>query len=791
MDLARPLKIGEYIRPVRDLSQLTSAIISCFGVVAVLSGNLQLQGAPIIPGLHQKHPLNETQKGALLVEELRCASCHEGITSAAAAGPDLRDVGSRVKPDFLKKFILDPAAHDPGTAMPNVLGSLSAEGQEKTAASLSAYLLSLKSEPVKPLALPKDEAHEGQKLFHEAGCIACHSPRDGSDAAKSLVGMIGLNHVSSKYHPAGLSDFLHEPLKVRPDGRMPDMRLNRRESELLAAFLIGSEANEDNVETPSAQEIAAGKKAFTEMNCSACHNVDAASKAPLNSILGLPKPKLDLNAGCLSATPGKAPNYSLSDEQRSAIRSVLTEQPKPPTPAEAVNFRLTQLNCIACHQRDDYGGVKLELDGYFHSTEEALGNQARIPPELTLTGAKLQPEWLNKVLYEGETVRPYMTTRMPQFGNVALKGLDQLFGEADKLPPLEFKPLDKESTPEMKDGAHMLLGDQGLNCIACHNYNGKESPGMKGLDLMTSYQRLQPAWFDQFLRNPAKFRPGIIMPSYWPDGKALQTEILNGNAEDQIRALWFNFSLGRSARDPSGLRAENPELIVTDQTRTYRGRSDVAGYRGIAVGYPGGLNYAFNAQNGALSAIWPGKYVTVGWRAQGSGNFSPAAPVIQLAQDVAFLTDLPEAWPLRPIRTKENPVNPDPTYPSQYGYAFKGYSIGEKGVPTLRYLCGDVAIEDTSDLLTADEIPTLRRTFTFKTEKRQVIHFRALTGDVTISPTGSFTTSKLELTPAPTESFLFATSDLKSVDETNKELIITLNLPAGISTYSLVYALRP
>lgn len=67
----------------------------------------------------------------------------------------------------------------------------------------------------------------------------------------------------------------------------------------------------------------------------------------------------------------------------------------------------------------------------------------------------------------------------------------------------------------MKDGALMLLGDKGLNCIACHNYNGKDSPSMKGLDLMTSYQRLQPAWFDQFLKNPAKFRSGIIMPSYW------------------------------------------------------------------------------------------------------------------------------------------------------------------------------------------------------------------------------------------------------------------------------------
>ncbi len=168
--------IGRYICPVRDLSQITSAIISCFGVAAVLSGNLQLQAAPIHPGLSQKHPLNEIQKSVLLMMELRCASCHECISPAAAIVSDLRDVGSREKPDFLRKFIQNPAAYDPRTAMPNVFGGLSAEEQEKIATSLSAYLLSLKSETGKPVAFEEDEAEEGQKLFHEVGCIICHRP---------------------------------------------------------------------------------------------------------------------------------------------------------------------------------------------------------------------------------------------------------------------------------------------------------------------------------------------------------------------------------------------------------------------------------------------------------------------------------------------------------------------------------------------------------------------------------------------------------------------------------------
>jgi len=765
---------------VRILFPSSRVILTTLGLITVLGGSLH--AAPVIPGLEHKHPLTEAQKGAVLIEELRCASCHEGMPGAQkATGPDLREVGSRIQPHFLKKFIQNPALHDPGTKMPDVMGNRSEEEKAKIATEISAYLLSLKKSEDKPAPLPMEKAEEGKKLFHEVGCVVCHGPKDGNADVKNLTGYVGLSHVSKKYHPTGLADFLHEPLKVRPDGRMPDMRLSRSEAELLSAFLIGSEAAASKAETHTPEMIAAGKKAFEAMSCNACHNVDSIPKPTLLP----PKAKLSLN-GCISENTGKAPNYQLNDIQRKAIRAALTEMSKKPTAAESINMRLTQLNCISCHQRDEFGGVKPELDSYFHSTEEALGNESRIPPPLTLVGAKLRPEWLNKVLYEGQAVRPYMTTRMPQYGNHALDGLQQFFGETDKLEPFDYAEIKKESAPMMRDEGHRLIGDQGLSCISCHNYNGIDSPSMKGLDLMTSYQRLQPAWFDQFMKNPAKFRPGIIMPSFWPDGKAVQTEILDGNTDAQLQALWHQFSLGRSARDPSGLRAADPELIVTDQVRTYRGRSTVAGYRGIAVGFPGGMNYAFNAHNGSLSAFWTGKFVNVGWRGQGSGNFTPAAPAIQLAEDVAFLTEFPETWPLKPIRTKEIPVNPDPTYPSQHSYSFKGYSIGEKGVPTFRYNCGEIAIEDTS--VTGAEKGKLNRTLTFTSKKAMTIYFRAMSGSIEPISESSFKIPKLQLNLEKSNAKF--SNILRDVGE-KKELILKLDLPAGTSTLALVYVLQP
>ena len=113
-----------------------------------------------------------------------------------------------------------------------------------------------------------------------------------------------------------------------------------------------------------------------------------------------------------------------------------------------------------------------------------MGNEARIPPPLTLTGAKLRPAWMNKVLFDGESARPYMKTRMPQFGTEALSGLPGMFGEVDEMEEVVLAPPTREEGPKVRNGGHMLLGDKGLNCIACHNYNGKESPGMKGMDLI-------------------------------------------------------------------------------------------------------------------------------------------------------------------------------------------------------------------------------------------------------------------------------------------------------------------
>ena len=282
----------------------------------------------------------------------------------------------------------------------------------------------------------------------------------------------------------------------------------------------------------------------------------------------------------------------------------------------------------------------------------------------------------------------------------------------------------------MRSAGHKLVGDKGLNCVACHLFDGKSAGGLQGLDLLASYDRLKPDWFVPFMLNPAKYRPGIVMPSYWGDGQSTDKETLDGNATAQLQAIWHYLSYGQGAPTPSGIGNPGTNLEVEDRPRVYRGRSRVAGYRGISVGFPEGIHYAFNAETGALSALWKGEFVSVGWGGQGAGNFNPRGRSVQLAQDLAFqpVSQKEKPWPALPKMTKENPVNPDPLYPKNLGYKFRGYSLDDQGIPTFSYEFGKLAIEDFSRPRSLSEDHLLRRTLRITSPARDRLLFSCLGG---------------------------------------------------------------
>ncbi|WP_105334579.1 cytochrome c4 [Blastopirellula marina] len=780
-------------------------------VMAILALNVARVSQAADSPLPGNHPLNEKQAGDLLVSQLRCAACHAGIQSDPVfekLAPDLSEVGTRLSHDYIQRFIESPAEVHHGTTMPNVLASKSAEQKKEIAEALTHFLIAQNHAETKPEPSQAGSLDQGKKLFHTVGCVACHGPREVPiqeadeeeedyddeeflDRPKFAPIAVSLDHVPAKYDVDSLGAFLFQPLLVRPSGRMPDMKLTREEADSLARYLTGQSPPERRSIDPEPALVAKGKQYFTQLNCAACHATPGMTPAP--KVVSLQD--ADWTRGCLSDLPGPSPHYELAAAQAAAIAASFREASQKESDKDRLAKTLTAFKCIACHRRDEYGGVHDDYNSFFETTEKNLGDDGRIPPPLTGVEAKLRPLTLKKVLFDGESVRPYMLTRMPQYGSNNLRHLPDLLQRlhAAEAPEFALAPADDEpelSNDEQKErraAARVLLGDKGLNCVACHNFNGIPAQLNKGIDLLTMPERLNKEWFHRFLRNPGAFRARTIMPTAWPNGVAAYKDILDGNTDDQINAIWDYLSLGTSAQIPPGIQEVNTPLAVGDQARVYRGRSRVAGFRGIAVGLPEQLNYAFNAETGTLSAIWSGEFVRVNWSGQGAGDFNPAANPITLAQDVSFvqLDDQDAPWPLLPVMTKEAPVNPDPLYPKNHGYQFQGYYLNDASIPTFMYRLGSVKIEDSSVAIAEQDAKRLQRKITFDSPEPQTIWFRALTGEINKASAGTYRSGKLRLSLPQTDVQLRP----QTGDKEKQELLLRLSLPQGKSAIELNYEL--
>ncbi len=796
---------GRYIvrmqlRATRTRARLSLAVLLAMLWSSAAASASQTTGAHV-PGLAGDHSLSDRAAGELLIRELRCAACHEGISAdgrGVLPAPRLKEAAWRISPEFLRAFITDPAGSHSGVKMPDVLAPFDPSVRSQAVEAIPAFLASLSGHV--PLNELVDEARvvRGRSLFHAVGCVACHAPMepalDGGETPEPEEGAVGLGHVPSKYSLASLSDFLFQPLRVRPAGRMPDMGLSRVEAEDIASYLVG-EGFPRVAPAPVDTELAElGKNMFQKLGCVSCHALEGLS-SPRAVTTGR---ALDPTRGCLSTDSETSPRYQLGEEQVAAIRAALSAPVAEVTDMARIDETLTAFNCIACHSRGEHGGVSPELDPYFTTSEPELGNESRIPPPLTLAGAKLNLEWTQRVLFDAEAVRPYMHTRMPQFGEENLAHLPELLERVDSMEPTEPHVPEGKEREVARDAGRELLGTTGLSCVSCHNFNGKETQGFKGVDLINSHERLKFGWFKRFVIAPQSLRPGIVMPEGWAGGVASHTGILEGDTDKQIDAIWYFLSLGRSAPDPRGLSSVSSRLVVGDTTRTYRGRSNIAGFRGIAVGFPGGLNYAFDANNGTLSGIWQGDFVSARWDGQGAGGFNPAARPVRLAQDLSIYTlgDWKKPWPLKPFMDKENPVNPDPQYPRNLGYRFRGYYLDEEKVPTFMYSMAEIDIEDRSVAILDGERPVLRRTLTFTIPRRsypnsRTVFFRALTGKIEVVSAYRakwlvFKTEEVQV--SATDHFTSVTRKFGE-EEDQEEVLLILELPSGTSTFRVDYEL--
>jgi hypothetical protein len=309
---------------------------------------------------------------------------------------------------------------------------------------------------------------------------------------------------------------------------------------------------------------------------------------------------------------------------------------------------------------------------------------------------------------------------MPQFPVSAVKQLPTLFAEVDHPPGKRqseaavFGKLDGLTEP-----GRVLL-DNG--CVECHSFRGEALPGVVGVDLEGITQRVQPRWFHDFLLNPGNLKPQTRMPTFFPNGKSQNKAVLEGDTQRQIAAMWAY--LKELDKQPlpekiETIRSRDFELKPQDRPIVLRTFMKEAGTHAIAVGFPEGVHFAFDAKQSRLVAAWRGRFLD----AQGTwfSRFTPPA------EPLGDLLPLPDDLPLS-ILKEDFPAWPkcDPLNPA---YRYLGYRLDKEGVPTFLYRFDRFDIADRIEPLDDKQIQRqLKITNRKPTEPAPQLWFRAISG---------------------------------------------------------------
>ena len=665
-------------------------------------------------------------------------------------------------PDFSKlapKEVGDAAAFDVGIARRNDQFALRMDGTIKIDKE-GEYLFLLGSD-------------DGSRLLIDEKVVIDNDGIHPFQQKRKKVKMTaGMHTVAVEYfEQAG-----EEVLQVEFEGPgMPQMPLA---SLIVATKTSGTSAPPAEFAVDPAL-AAKGRDHFASLGCASCHSLKIGGQQIASTKTAAALSALKGEGGCLTGGSANSPRYALSQRQQKTLAAAIaaSRQPQPaPSPEEAVTRTLARLNCTACHERGKLGGVEQARNPHFQSDMPEMGDEGRLPPTLTGVGAKLNPAWLKTVLESGPKDRPYMFTRMPQFGAANVAGLAAALEAADAAlvkpePSLSVDDADKR----FKAVGRRLVGSQGFSCIKCHTFADKRSTGIQAMSLTTMTKRLRREWFHHYLQNPLAYRPGTRMPTPFPNGQTTLPGILGGSIDSQGRAMWAFLADGDQAILPLGLVTGQMELIAFDEAVVYRNFIEGAGTRAIGVGYPAKLNLAFDANEMRLAMIWQGAFIDAAkhWNGRGAGFEKPLGDSVihfPAAPLLAVLADAKAEWPKTPAK--------------EQGYQFRGYRLGEKRQPTFLYSYGDVQVADYPEPVGEGDYFVLKRTLAISSDKPPASLWlrAAAAGKIENAGDGTYKIDdRLTLKVGGPV--------LPDIRKTNgmMELLVPVKFDAGKATYTLTY----
>ena len=489
----------------------------------------------------------QRRQGRQLVADHHCVRCHQtksspdGMLEMNLSPPDLQAAGNRFEPSWLQQWLLQPRKLNPGSHMPSLLGQGPQARQD--AADLSVYLAAqqaIQKEPVSPPADEDSALVNGEQLFQSLGCINCH--QFAAPNEKDPFGRRSLHFVKAKFQPGALARFLEKPALHHRAIGMPDFQLTSKEAVALAQFVRGNSRGSFQVNMPKG-DAKRGQQLFKEKSCTQCHQVDAGAR-PVMPILAW-KDRIDL-AGCLAA-PGrprkdKVPDFHFSVEERQQLQTFLQNERdslQRSSPVETSLRLVDRLRCASCHDRDGQRSPRALI-----FAEEANGKVAKVLPQLTRAGEKLQVSWTERLL-AGKLpykTRPWIAARMPAFPAYATAVAHGMAVEHAVAPNVESPPVVQ---PERVTVGQQLTLKTGLDCRQCHGIGDLQPRGDKnskvsqGINFTYIQERLRADSYRRFMFDPPRYDINTNMIRLSVDGITTKVKkFYAGDAHQQFESLW-------------------------------------------------------------------------------------------------------------------------------------------------------------------------------------------------------------------------------------------------------------
>lgn len=498
------------------------------------------------------------RRGRDQVGALGCARCHRDALPAVddpPPGPSLADLGVRVNPAWLMSKL-----DEPGERMPSLFSRDRAGLVERW---IVAQALLKGGKPRTPD--PTGDHRMGRRYFASLGCAACHFLPDEAIEDQPVPDRRPLAGLNDRLGHAQLAEFLKDPKKRYPDGRMPAIPVSATQARDLAAFVLlwskPAAADVPPAEPVTEAEIeavaqrlgvrgleAAGTALIREKRCAVCH-------AGLGEPAGA---SVKLRDGAVDC---KGARFALSDATKKEIAAYLAvaAQEKHDSPFERGQRKLDRAGCVRCHARHSDRPSPLEEAG------STLGGAwlQMVPflktPRLSHAGLKYSHDFLRRSIEKGvsEVRHSKYSYRMPAYDADADELLRALLaGDGDVVDPKE--PAAGDPDPTKAPLGASLAGFEGYSCVSCHIWKGQSmaepDPGAIAPELTSVTRRIRREWFDRWLNEPSRLQPGTPMPQIFKHGQAATlAHLLDGDAQKQKDALWMYFSMGPDAPAPRPL----------------------------------------------------------------------------------------------------------------------------------------------------------------------------------------------------------------------------------------------